>query len=397
MKKIDLRGYSVFPILCSVLFFSLIIHPVSAQQTERPYWFTLERGKRFFRNGDYGYALMAFEDARRERREMYSVMEKDMIELLSLPEVRRMNDNLYQIEAYINERYQPKAQRVLRELYHRVPKDKLQGSAKRILDELNRLKEYPEAEYWIGEVYQVEGELNLALAQYQKAHEKRELLENPAFDTEILYKMMDIYRVMVQYVKDERGREILTSQYRKMENTAKEIFRLDTISFDKSGPYAWDVVVRILDKADADGINQFLSVYRYNNPYTEKAHRMLGFQSLDDGHDRLPAENLLYAFLIQNSVLIDEVLRAQPTYTFSSLDRLFQEITRMPELQAYIDEVEYFKTIYYLGNSFNVLGNRTAAYRLWNFLGRRGEAGEWRSRALNKIRDPSVDRPGVNP
>ena len=64
----------------SIIFFVLILFlsfhaaAVSAQ-TQRDWWYTLERGKLMFRQGDYGNALLAFEDARRQRRVMYERLE----------------------------------------------------------------------------------------------------------------------------------------------------------------------------------------------------------------------------------------------------------------------------------------------------------------------------------
>ncbi|MDR0723316.1 MAG: hypothetical protein LBF75_11115, partial [Treponema sp.] len=186
MKKARILGCMVF-FLCQALGWG-------QRQTERPYWFSLEQGKALFRKGDYGNALLAFEDARRDRRAMYTRMEQDLIDLLSIPEVRLLGDSLDQIEPYITERYQVNAGAALREVYFRVSRASLDGSATKALEALGRLKNYPEAEYWIGESYRVEGELAVALRQYQKAYEQRAFLENPGFDIEILYKIVDILK-----------------------------------------------------------------------------------------------------------------------------------------------------------------------------------------------------------
>ncbi|MDR1900822.1 MAG: hypothetical protein LBQ88_00870 [Treponema sp.] len=381
-----------------LIFFLCFAFTAGAQQVEGTWWFSLEKGKRYFRNGEFGNALMCFEDARRERREMYTGMERDMIELLSLPEVRRLGDRLEQVEAYIKDRYQPKAERVLREVYYRIPRENLNSSVNGILEELKRLKEYPEAEYWIGEVYRVEGELGLALSQYQKAYAKREFLENSSFDVDILYKILDIYRMRYQYIE--------------LEKHAEEIFKHDTLSFDNGqGPFAWVNVNRMLnrndedrrgvisarnynevhniDMSDAGGINQFLNIYRYNNKATERAHRLLGFQYIEDRRHDKAAEHLLFSFLIQNTVIIEELIRLQSDFTFTTLDNLLVEIQKRPQLQSYIDDVDYFKTIYELGVGYYASGGHVTALRLWYFLTRHPETGEWGVRSQKALLDPA--------
>ena len=155
----------------------------------RPWWYTLEQGKQHFRDGAYGDALLAFEDARRQRRAQFDRMERNFISFLSIPEVRRLGDLLDRVETYIRERNYPDAAESLGELYYRIPRDSLNNSAAQAISALGSLKDYPEAEYWIGETYRAEGELGVALSQFQKAYEQRNLLENPRFDVTLQYKI----------------------------------------------------------------------------------------------------------------------------------------------------------------------------------------------------------------
>jgi hypothetical protein len=81
--------------ICFSFLLAFILGPAFGQTgRSRPYWYTLERGKLHFRSGEYGEALAAFEEARDQRRDMYTRMEQDIIAVLSLPEVRRMGDSL---------------------------------------------------------------------------------------------------------------------------------------------------------------------------------------------------------------------------------------------------------------------------------------------------------------
>ena len=199
-----MRNTRAYPIIVSLVCM-LSAGAVFAQApVDQPWWYTLERGKNQFRNGDYGNALLAFEDARRQRSGMYERMERDFINLLSVSEVRRMGDSLDWVERYARERFYASALAALEELYYRFPGERFNNSAAAALAALGRLKQYPEAEYWIGEIYRVEGEPALALAQYQKAYQLRGLFENTGFDTELLYKIADIHKTRQEYNEMER-------------------------------------------------------------------------------------------------------------------------------------------------------------------------------------------------
>ncbi|MDR1636683.1 MAG: hypothetical protein LBR93_05030 [Treponema sp.] len=357
-----------------------------------PWWYTMERGKFLFRNGDYGNALLAFEDARRQRQGMYAAMEQDLINFLSIPEVRRLGDSLGVLEAYIADRGEVSAAAALRELYYRVPRASLNDSANRALVELSRLKDYPEAEYWIGETYRAEGELGVALGQFEKAYAQRAALETPGFDIELLYRIADLNRIRHEYTKMERQLlEIL-------EGTARDGGPRDSLWTGTGGTrrFARDSMARILEN---DGVGRFLTVYRYNNTGAERAHRLLGFYYFATGRQSPgPAkDHLIFAFLIQSTVLLEEVSRGRFDYAFTGLEALLEEAERKPSLLSYLEECEYYKTAYYLGNALYGDGKARAAREFWTFLAGRETAGEWRGRARAQLQSPFVEKAVENP
>jgi hypothetical protein len=357
-----------------------------------PWWYTMEQGKFLFRNGDYGKALLAFEDARRQRQGMYAAMEQDLINFLSIPEVRRLGDSLGILETYIADRGEVSAAAVLRELYYRVPRASLNDSAERALAELSRLKNYPEAEYWIGETYRAEGELGVALGQFEKAYAQRAALETPGFDIELLYKIADVNRIRHEYTKMERQLlEIL-------EGTARDGSARDNLWAGSGGAqrFTRNSMARILEN---DGIGRFLTMYRYNNTGVERAHRLLGFYYFATGRQSPgPArDHLVFAFLIQSTVLLEEVSRGRSDYTFTSLEALLEEVRRKPSLLSYLEECEYYKTAYYLGNALYGDGKAPVAREFWTFLAGQEAAGEWRGRARAQLQSPFVEKAVENP
>jgi tetratricopeptide (TPR) repeat protein len=370
----------------------------------QPWWYILERGKNLYRNGDYGEALLVFENARRERRTMYERMEQDFISLLSVQEVRRLGDSLDWVERYARERSYTSASAALEELYYRIPRESFNNSAAAALRALGGLKDYPEAEYWIGEIYRAEGELNLALNQFQKAWEQRTHFENPGFATELLYKIADIYKTIP--VNNPQNEQYSQRAYNEMERTLLLIIESDTlwsnaagaerhtpgqaIPYDEaSASFARRAMTRTLEQ---DGAIRFLTMYRYNNTEVEEAHRLLGFYYSLSGRYSRAQEHLMFAFLIQNSVIIAELIRHTYDFTFTSLEALIEEIGRRSILSAYAATTEYYKTVYYLASSLYGNGKTAAARDLWAFLASRTEAGEWQNRAAVQLRSPRLER-----
>lgn len=342
----------------------------------------MERGKLYFRQGDYGSALLSFEDARRQRYNRYAGMEKDLINFLSIPEVRAIGDSLDLVDDYARERNYVDVEKALDELYYRFPRENLGNSALRALEELGTFKDYPEADYWIGEVYRVEGELGLALGQYQKALALSACFEDPDFELDLLYRMADLYRARQNFsLMEETLLKIVEGS-----NTLGQVW--DPLWSGSSGEFTRNSMSRTLANS---GPARFLVMYRYNNGPVERAHRLLGFYYYAFNRYNRAAEHLMFAFLIQNSVLIEEVRRDRYDFVFESLENLADSLGRRTDLLEYMNSSEYYRCTYYLGNSLYGIGRETSARTLWGFLGGRERIGEWRGLALAQLERPSVE------
>ena len=382
-----------------IVFFN-IIAPVFAQRAVQPWWLSLEQGKIKFRSKDYGTALLLFEDARRDRRAMYEQMERDIISLLSVNEVRRIGDALDRVERYSYDRHYTAACAAFEELYYRIPKSSFNNSAASALKAFDKLKDYPEAEYWIGEIYRIEGEMSLALVQYRKAYDMREVLENAGFSVELQYKIAGVLKTRQDYNEMERTYLSIinnldtfwlnarSAESNHADNTNNDGRNSTPVPYAQaSASFANQAMTRTLEN---EGIGRFLEFYRYNNSIVEPAHRQLGFFYAATGRPTAQ-QHLMFAFLIQNSIIIEEITKRQFDFKFTGLSALAEEINKNALLLSYIDEVEYYKTAYYLGASLYRNGKPAIARNFWEFLASQSQAGEWHSRASVQLRNPRLE------
>jgi tetratricopeptide (TPR) repeat protein len=361
------------------------------------WWYTLERGKVMFRQGDYGSALLAFEDARRLRRVMYERMERNLIDLLSIREVRRMGDSLDWVERYIQEKRYADAAAVLEELYYRIPRERFNNSATAALTALGTLKDYPEAEYWIGQTYLVEGELKLAQNQFQKALALREIFENSGLAVELQYKIAAVCRTRQEYNEMERVLlSILAGDSLWSGSSSREALRNQQAGSippqaesSAAASFTRQAMTRTLEN---NGIERFLMLYRYANTETVEAHKQLGFYYYVSGRHSRAQEHLMFAFLVQNTVIIDEVIRHTYDFAFSTMEKLADEINRYPILTEYAEINDYYKTAYYLGTSLYGNGKTASAMGIWRFLSTQSRAGEWQTRSVGQLKAPHVER-----
>lgn len=363
-------------LFCGMLFFAAAF--ASAAETSSAatdYWKVLERGKRLYREGSYGDALIMFQDAARNRKDHFARLEQALIEALSFPDARRLGDALDRAEALFIERNFLNASAALRELYTFVPKETLQNSSQKAIERLRSLGGYPEADFWIGETFRVEGELGIALNQYKKAYDARALLEVPDEARDILYRMAELHA--------ER------QEYNEMEARLLEIVAADPFWSDRSNNFVRESLDRSLAN---EGVDHVLSLYRMNSSGTSRAHRMLGFHYYATGrHDRA-ASHLTFAFVIQTTAVIDELKRVDLDWEFNGFRAILDAAQKRESLTSYFAETEYFKTCYYLAASLYALGKQKPALELWRLLSSRPEAGEWRIRSSRQLVSPSIER-----
>jgi len=351
--------------------------------------------------------LLSFEDARRQRRSMYEQMERDLINFLSAREVRIIGDSLEILERYSSDRRYTAVTAAFNELFYRVPRASLNNSANAALAAIGKLKSYPEAEYWIGEVYRVEGELPLALSQYRRAYDMRELLEDSGFSVTLQYKISEIQKTRQVYndmettllsIISEHDTLWANSEIREPPSAAASQGRgTPTVPYAQaSASFARSAMTRTLEddgvnRLENGGINRFLELYRYNNSTVEQAHRLLGFYYALLGRHPLGQQHLMFAFLIQNTIIIEEAKRRQFDFTFSDLSKLAEEINKNALLLSYVEEVEYYKTIYYLGASLYGNGKTATARSFWSFLSSQPQAGEWQTRSAVQLLSPHLE------
>jgi len=356
----------------------------AAEPGPRDWWYELQRGRLLFGRGDYGNALMAFEDARRGRRAAFDQMERDLVDLLSLPSVRRMGDSLEWVDRYARERHFAAAAAALDELYFRVPRERFGNSALAALEAFGGLRYFPEAEMWIGRAFMAGGEPGLALIQFERALSQGAAFGSPALELELLHEIADARR--------------LRGEYRAMEAALRSIVEGSALWDDgagdgwQAGSFVREAMARTLQ---ADGADRFLELYRYGNAHVMRAHRELGFFYAADGRHGRALEHLMFAFLIQNTVVIDELIRRRFDFAFTTLGDLAGEIERDMMLSGYAEEMGYYRVAFYLGNALFGSGHERSARGLWSFVAGRSGAGEWQARAAAQLRSPRIPGPAV--
>lgn len=379
-----------------------------AFSVESTVWVEFEDGKRLFRQKEFGQALNAFHSAVVERRGMFEKASKSLAAAMETPQAKRARGSILKlIDEFASENFlatelehiEQQAGASLRKKIDLLSQRRLSDRFRGYLDAISRtldyrsfeelddsldklsatiasLSTYPEAEYWMGKVFQAEGELKLAEIQYQRAWDMREAYEIADERYTAVYALADLYRIY--------------GDYTRMEDQYLLIVRDDPIASDSKNEFLRNAMVTTLTR---DGFDKFMSLYRTEGDFAVDAYDALGSFWYDSGRQ---GKAVLYLGLATNRILtkaIEAIRAEEPSYAYTDLSRILKDISARPDLREYARSEELYRLLFTLSDALYANGARQSARGIWRTLAAQSEGGEWAARSAGQLKNPVVKTP----
>jgi tetratricopeptide (TPR) repeat protein len=396
---IKTSGASVFG--CALLFcvtLSLPAQTITDRNTD-PAWLSLERGKQAYASREFGDAIVAFDRAINVRRTAFTAAADRLDKALSAKPIKTANDSIKLalanfaaedllqrdyalilrshgsstktlLEAIRRERISESHRafiEVLLQVLEYRPIESLDDSIQVMRSVVARLQRYPEAEYWKGKVFMLEGEMALAESQMQRALSMRDSLEITDEQYSIMYSMADLYGARDDYVA--------------WENVMNAIVAGD----ESLDPYLEDAMMATLVDG---GFNRFMVLYRIEPTYAMEANAALAEFYLDRG--RAPA--MLHAAVALNMSLTRAVnmLRAKDRdFAWTTLQDFMKLALQRSEVTEFLESARLYRQMLTLADAMYISGARTNAIQLWKAIVSAGILPQ-SSVASARLADPST-------
>ena len=295
---------------------------------------------------------------------------------------------------------------------------------------------YPEAEYWIGRVFEQEGENILAEKQYLKALEAERTLLIPQEKYEIKYRLADLYKNIEDF---DSYKQILNS------------IVLDELENNQLALANENAVINTLKR---DGIDRALLLFRHEFSYSIESFNQLGVYYYKTGEYKAATSKLIYPILSLFSISIDYLreldpqfiypedinvlLENHPDYVFSTLEKVIKRsnadfhferdldtmeiidiskqyadaemllpaepefylsgvsyclglFNRDPALKDLLTEYNIYKTMYYLASSLFAEGYSETAEKIWEIVYNDQNSHMWGKKSYEQILNPKVE------
>ncbi|HPD80168.1 MAG TPA: hypothetical protein P5519_01640 [Spirochaetia bacterium] len=399
MKRKRLIRLSCF-LVFSVLFTSLFAQ-------SKPIWLVFEEGKQFFYKKQFGEALRSFEEAINQRKEIIAWALERLRYAQKSPLKKKTGDSISKLLTEFAKldftdvdytAYQKQSNGDMRVLiailkrqrlsdYHRALLDALSvaydfrpieyyaDSFARMERELDVLQYYPEAEFWKGRVFMVEGELSIAEKQFLRAFDMRGSLEIPADQYSILYTLSEVYK--------------LQNNMLAWYNTMQRILFDDPVAgTPPMDPYLKEAMLATLRN---QGFDKFMILYRLKSGFSLTANIEIGEYILRKG-----APNAELHLAIAANMIITEVItmyqKENPDYKYTTIADFFEQVSKNREISEYLTTSRIYSVLLNLGDALYVLGQPTFAIPIWSALVNYAPS-PWSGTARERLKNPLTAMP----
>ena len=224
------------------------------------------------------------------------------------------------------------------------------GDAFKLLRSATERNEYPEAEYWIGRIFENEGENALALRQYERALAISYKAESDEFYIAVLLSIADIYEKQRKYNLYE---ETLLKIINDVKRAAKGDMTYERVLGD-----------RLMDS----GLDRTIYLFRYELDALIKPYGEIGIYYLKNARDRVAIQYLVSAVIIIFTRLIEANRDYDPQYEYTNIRTLFLDSEKENKTREYMTESELYKYLFFLTLALDNLGEISQSRELFTLL-----------------------------
>ena len=240
------------------------------------------------------------------------------------------------------------------------------------------LQSYPEAEFGIGKIFFLEGELDLARLQYGKALDASASLEVPDDRIDILMALAEVDKAK--------------GDWQNYEDDLRQSLA-DSNIFSSGSDFMRVAMERALD---LEGFDVMAKLYPVDEPKILGPASELGEFLLRNGRSRATIDLALATDAMVTRIMTR--LRVnEPTLGFVSLTDLAARIARDQELADWCNTMGLWKYLYYLGESLLADSRLGSGRQLLRDIAAAKGSGSWGAASRLALARPPGGRPALLP
>lgn len=340
----------IFVLICSSFLIFAQIAPKRPVPSEYS-WRILQEAKALYDQNDLSEALNLALKAK-ENRKAESEWENYVLEnALSPFEVRRVGNEFEKILPVLSEREQKDALSIINKYLDLYSPERFHDSVYELKDFINAKSVYPEADYLVGKIYQIEGEYKAAYDFYDEARKNADFLDIPDSIFTILYSMADLAHLSHD---DEAYEQALLLVLSKDENFNDNVLK--------------NAMIKIIDANKTANVDRFFSLFRAESPLTMEALFELSkiYESGGKNKDSLFCSAL--GSVEGFTHIFNSILEYDQDYEFTTLAEFLSKISSYDDIRQWCVQSNFYDFLIDFGEKARSRGDEIFANALFMTL-----------------------------
>lgn len=354
-----------------LLIFSLLLCVSSslfALKDELPSWKSLESAQVQFECGNYGEALTLVNKAMKSRKTEIN-SEYTMLDMaVNSAQVRRAGNKFDDVLKVLSEREEKSAVSIIEKYLKLFGKDFFKNNIHEMLKWLKEKEVYPEAMFLSGKIYQLEGELDVAMDFYENAYKNRKYLDVPESKIEILYAMADVSKIQGKKEEMERFLLLILNEDDNFKNSL----------LTKS-------IMRTVTRNKKENVNRLYTLYRGKSKFSFVALYELCSLYKEAGRDEKSLELAVLATVESFTYIFDILSERDSRFVFTDLRNFFWECGKYDDVVLWGKENYIWKMFYMLADISKTSGYTEFADELLTVISESVPEEYYRKLAFNRL------------
>ncbi len=323
-----------------------------------------------FEDNDYPKAFKLTQDAKDKRQSESNYVVYTLETALRKPSAQRVGKDIEQLLWYFRDRQNYEVISILEYVLADYSLEYFDYSIDNVVTHLKDASNFPEADFLLGKLYFIEGELEIAENFFISAYENRELLDIDGVQYDILYSMAELYDVQS---KDNALEEVLLLIAVENPNYFNQ---------GQSSPFLHSVNSAIKSDMDAD---KFFLLFRDNYYPAIDAWYLLTKYYYEKGETQ-KALDVAILFSLVSLTRIDEVVKDRDiNYTYTTLDSFFTQVNMFTDIRDWAVDENVWEGFYLLALISSESGYADFARGIFTALATHCPQRQWRVQSENAL------------
>ena len=332
-----------------VFLFSALVFGASILENTQQMWRVFESARVAFESGEYGKALTYAEEAKRLKKTQYEHYLRILSDGLKPVQVQREGDALDAVLAVLRSRDSTDASAILQFFASKQPPESI-PSVSRVIEYIQKMSVFPEADFLIGRVYLYESELLLAREYYTRAWDASFALDIPDERYNILYEMADLALLLAD---DELYEQALLLVL------ADDPYYNTSISLGEMEAVLYVSVKNALEKKYE--LNRIFQMYRATHYRSLTAYIALAKFYREKGMKDEFLKNAVLGSLTAFSRMYEIVSERNVAYEYKGVRDFFSEVMRYRDVVNWSIDQSVWDCFYYLFEAASERGHAAFA------------------------------------